>query len=104
MVGARVGVALGVSDVGKGGGSVGPVVGSSIGVWVWDGERVGILVVGVEAVVEVGVASSGKLETYRRCPVYIRDAFSKQLAMRNASTLSPVLMLIAQRVSPACTM
>ena len=34
-VDARVGVALGVSDVGKGGGSVGPVVGSSSeSIWV----------------------------------------------------------------------
>ena len=69
MVGASVGVALGVSGVGRRGDSVGPVVGSSIGVWVWVGERVGILVVGVEAVVEVGAASSSKLGTYRRCPL-----------------------------------
>ena len=69
MVGARVGVALGISNVGKGGGSVGLVVGSSIGICVWVGERVGFLIAGVEAV-EVAVAgSSGKLGTYRLCPV-----------------------------------
>ena len=103
-VGARVGVALGVSDVGKGGGSVGLGVGSSVGICVWVGVRVGILVGGVEVVEGVAGASSGKLGTYRRCPVKIRSAFSKQLAMRNASTLSSARMLIPQRVSPACTM
>ena len=68
MVGARVGVALGISNVGKGGGSVGLVVGSSIGVCVWVGERVGFLIAGVEAVVVVVAASSDKLGTKRRCP------------------------------------
>ena len=104
VVGARVGVALGVSGVGNGGGSVGMGEGSLVGFGVWVGERVGILVGSEEVVVEVGAASSSKLGTYRRCPMNIRDAFSKQLAMRNSSTLSPARMLIAHRVSPACTM
>lgn len=68
MVGASVGVALGISGVGRRGGSVGIGEGSSVGFGVWVGERVGILVVGVEAVVEVGAASSSKLGTYRCCP------------------------------------
>jgi hypothetical protein len=104
VVGARVGVALGVSDVSQGGGSVGLGVGSSVGICVWVGVRVGILVGGAEVVEGIAGASSGKLGTYRRCPVKIRSAFSKQLAMRNASTLSSARMLIPQRVSPACTM
>ena len=69
MVGARVGVALGVSDAGRGGGSVGMGEDSSVGFGVWVGARVGFLMVGVEAVVKVGAASSGKLGTYRRCLV-----------------------------------
>ncbi len=68
MVGARVGVALGGSVVGRGGNSVGMGEGSSIGICVWVGERVGFLIAGVKAV-EVAVGgSSGKSGTNRLCP------------------------------------
>ena len=40
VVGARVGVGLGFSNVGKVGGSVGMGEGSSVGICVWVGERV----------------------------------------------------------------
>ena len=69
MVGARVGVALGVSVVGRAGGSDGMGEGSSVGICVWIGERVGFCMVGVEVVVEVGAGPGGKLGTNRCCPV-----------------------------------
>jgi hypothetical protein len=43
VVGARVGVALGGSGVGRRGGSVGIGEGSSVGFGVWVGVRVGYL-------------------------------------------------------------
>ena len=69
MVGASVGVALGISGVGRRGGSVGIGEGSSVGFGVWVGERVGFCMVGVEAVVVVVAGSGRKLGTYRRCPL-----------------------------------
>ena len=69
VVGASVGVALGVSGVGRMGVSLVVGEGSSVGFGVWVGARVGILVGGVEAVVVVVAGSGGKLGTYRCCPV-----------------------------------
>ena len=69
VVGARVGVARGVSSVGNGGGSVGMGGGSSVGFGVWVGLSVGCLVGGAEVVVGVGGGSRSKWGTYSRCPM-----------------------------------
>ena len=68
VVGARVGVALGGTNVGSGGGSVGVGESSTVGSVVWVGVTVEIIAGTSVVSVGVGAASRDKWGTYSCCP------------------------------------